>query len=150
MLTHPSSKARNSVVEPESLDINIIVPIGMPMCNSFWATIIGPTVLVRRWSSKLVKELSSLSRRKLDVKQGQVHFGGSLGLSAQDLWYKSPAYIWIIENTGIEDDIINPAYLRNHWCHISNKILRKLGLLLREADMESPNINARLLGNITL
>ena len=45
--THPSSKARNRVVEPESLDIKATVPTATSRsCSSFWAMIMGPIVLV--------------------------------------------------------------------------------------------------------
>lgn len=43
---YPSSNARKLVAEPESLDINTIVPIGMRAASSFWATSIGPMVFV--------------------------------------------------------------------------------------------------------
>lgn len=55
---YPSSNAKNLPAEPESLDMNTIVPTGMPLCiSSFWATRIGPIVFVFKWSSKSWKDL---------------------------------------------------------------------------------------------
>lgn len=45
--SYPSSM-RNSLAEPESLEMNIMVPIGMRVLIKFWATMIGPMVLFFR------------------------------------------------------------------------------------------------------
>jgi len=46
--THPSSISRNRAVEPESLDMKAMVPIGSAVFRRVWAVIIGPIVLVWR------------------------------------------------------------------------------------------------------
>ena len=46
--SNPSSCAWKSVAEPESLDIKVIVPMGMRVCNSFCAAMVGPIVFVFR------------------------------------------------------------------------------------------------------
>ena len=46
--TYPSSKTRKLLAEPESLDMNVIVLIGIRVSNSFCAVIIGPTAFVLR------------------------------------------------------------------------------------------------------
>ena len=53
----PSSKSRNSCVEPESLEMNVIAPIGILALSSLWAQMMGPMVLVRRWKAKSSYEL---------------------------------------------------------------------------------------------
>ena len=45
---YPSSKLRNLVAEPESLDINIIILTGILDLSSVCAVIIGPIVFVFR------------------------------------------------------------------------------------------------------
>ena len=56
-IKYPSSKALNSAALPESLDINRTVWMRIEVWRSRWATIIGPMVFVRRWSSKSWNEL---------------------------------------------------------------------------------------------
>ena len=55
--SYPSSKARKSVAQPESLDMKVIVPMGMRVCSSFCAVMMGPTALVLRWLEKFSKDL---------------------------------------------------------------------------------------------
>ena len=62
--SYPSSNARKSVAEPESLDIKVIAPIGMRVCRSFCAHMIGPMEFVLRWSEKFSKELQLFSKMK--------------------------------------------------------------------------------------
>jgi hypothetical protein len=45
---HPSSFSRNRLAEPESLDMKTMVPMGMLVCSSFCAVMMGPIVLVWR------------------------------------------------------------------------------------------------------
>jgi hypothetical protein len=47
--THPSSKSRKLVADPESLDMKTMVRIGTRVARSLWAVMMGPIVLVRRW-----------------------------------------------------------------------------------------------------
>ena len=47
--TYPSSKSRKFVADPESLEIKTMVRIGTCVARSFWAVMMGPIVLVRRW-----------------------------------------------------------------------------------------------------
>lgn len=46
--SYPSSFSRKFVAEPESLDMKTIVPMGIFVCKSFWAVMIGPMVFVCR------------------------------------------------------------------------------------------------------
>lgn len=58
---YPSSNAKNLPAEPESLDMNTMVPTGMPLrISSFCATRIGPMVFVFKWLSKASKELDTI------------------------------------------------------------------------------------------
>lgn len=47
------------MAEPESLDMKTMVPIGMLVCSSFCAVIIGPIVLVCKWKANSSKDLES-------------------------------------------------------------------------------------------
>jgi len=62
-LEYPSSNALKSAADPESLDMNMMVPSDMWVCSNFWATMMGPIVLVRKCFSKLAKDLRCLSHR---------------------------------------------------------------------------------------
>lgn len=59
--TYPSSKARNSLEDPESLDMNEIFPIGMRVCNSFCAVMMGPQAFTCRCLEKASNELGNIS-----------------------------------------------------------------------------------------
>ena len=49
-LAYPSSKSRKLVAEPESLLMKVMQPTGVPEEErSFWAVMMGPMALVRRW-----------------------------------------------------------------------------------------------------
>ena len=59
---YPSSNAKNLPAEPESLDMNTMVPIGLLLrISSFCATSIGPMVFVFKWLSKSLKELNTIN-----------------------------------------------------------------------------------------
>jgi len=45
---YPSSNSRKEPIDPESLDMNVIVPMGIRVFNNFCAVMIGPTALVVR------------------------------------------------------------------------------------------------------
>jgi hypothetical protein len=59
----PSSISRKLPWEPESLDMNVMVPIGMFVCSSFWAVMIGPIVLVWRWKANSSNDLPDVNLR---------------------------------------------------------------------------------------
>lgn len=46
--SYPSSEARNLVAEPELLEINVMLPMGMRVCSKRCAVMIGPIVFVHR------------------------------------------------------------------------------------------------------
>ena len=45
---NPSSCSRKADADPESLEMKVIVPIGMPALSNRWAKMIGPIVFVCR------------------------------------------------------------------------------------------------------
>lgn len=58
----------------------MMVPMGMFVCSSFWAQIIGPMVLVWRWNANSSNELHLVSVQTLK-KRGlgwcvEIKFGG--------------------------------------------------------------------------
>ena len=67
--------SNDSDCEPESEDMNVMVPMGMFVCRSFWAHIIGPMVLVWRWNANSSNELQLVSSQTLKKKKcaWQVH-----------------------------------------------------------------------------
>lgn len=54
---NPSSISRKFPCDPESLDMKTIVPIGIFVCRSLLAVMMGPMVLVCRWKANSSKEL---------------------------------------------------------------------------------------------
>lgn len=85
---NPSSKARKLLVEPESLDMKSNVPMGIPVLSSFWAHMMGPIVLVHRWSEKRSKELIVSAKDKRLRKRRSIQFGGPLPRSDGKLHYR--------------------------------------------------------------
>lgn len=57
---NPSSISRKLLCEPESLDMNTMVPMGIMLCNSFWATSMGPMVFVCKWKANSSNELGHM------------------------------------------------------------------------------------------
>lgn len=55
----PSSISRKLPWEPESEDMKVMVPMGMFVCSSFWAQMMGPMVFVWRWKANSSKELGT-------------------------------------------------------------------------------------------
>ncbi len=54
------------------------VPMGMPVLSSFWAHMMGPIVLVHRWSEKRSKELGVSAKDERPRKGRSIQFGGPL------------------------------------------------------------------------
>ena len=73
------------MVEPESLDMNVILPMGIRVCTSFCAVMIGPTALVVRCLEKSPKELVRFSKHCGRWTIEILHFSRSLYKSIKDL-----------------------------------------------------------------
>jgi hypothetical protein len=79
--TYPSSKSRKFVADPESLEIKTMVRMGTCVARSFWAVMMGPIVLVRRWYSKSAKELAQFGVRiglSLAIEHARTHISVAL------------------------------------------------------------------------
>lgn len=70
----------NFAVDPESLDMNVRVPIGTPVFSSCWAVMIGPMVFVWRWLAKFSKDLCTVQYppRANTATSAHIHLGCSL------------------------------------------------------------------------
>lgn len=122
--SYPSS-IRNSLAEPESLEMNIMVPIGIRVLIRFWATMIGPMVLFFRWSAKSVNELGIFSARSQQRKRAWVSTS-LLPSTSLGFWrsvHSSRTHVRISEDAGIEYHVINSSHIY-HGHHIANELLK--------------------------